>query len=187
VVGPVRLIHSPDDVASFKEGQILVARFTDPTWTPLFTRACGVITEVGGWLSHAAIVAREYDITAIVGAAGSAQQLKNGELVRLNADGTIDRVENRRRYERFATGSVVYLRNADTETEARLRDFSCSGLHVETSEPLEPGRTIGVRLAGVDGDVAATVVRQAGAQAYGVHFARPLDAAFSSRVLGSAA
>jgi hypothetical protein len=125
-------------------------------------------TWVGGWLSHAAIVAREYDITVIVGAAGSAQQLKNGELVRLNADGTIDRVENRRRYERFATGSVVYLRTADTETEAKLKDFSCSGLCVETSEPLEPGRTIGVRLGGADRDVAATVVRQAGVGAYAV-------------------
>ena len=186
VVGPVQLIHDPDDVDCFKEGQILVARFTDPTWTPLFTRACGVITEVGGWLSHAAIVAREYDITAIVGAAGSAQQLKNGELVRLNADGTIDRIENRRRCERFATGSVVFLRTADTETQATLQDFSSSGLCVETSEPLEPGRTIGVRLAGAEGDVPATVVRQAGVGTYGLHFARPLDAAHSLAV-GSAA
>jgi membrane protein insertase Oxa1/YidC/SpoIIIJ/rhodanese-related sulfurtransferase/phosphohistidine swiveling domain-containing protein len=186
VVGPVRLIHDPQDIDSFKEGQVLVARFTDPTWTPLFTRARGVITEVGGWLSHAAIVAREYDITAIVGAVGSAQQLKNGELVRLNADGTIDRIENRRRDERCASGSVVYLRNADTETEATIRDFSCSGLCVETREPLEPGRTIGIRLAGTDRDVAATVVRQAGAGAYGLHFARPLDAARSMPV-GSAA
>ena len=186
VLGPVRLVQNPQDLDTFEDGQVLVARFTDPTWTPLFTRACGVITEVGGWLSHAAIVAREYDITAIVGVAGAAQQLKSGELVRLNADGTIDRITNRRRYARFAGGSVVYLRHANTETTARLQDFSCSGLRVETGAPLEPGQMIRVRLPGSDHPLVATVVRQAGAGTFGLHFARPLDAV-RSRDLGSAA
>ena len=59
-----------------KRGEILVARMTDPTWYPLFAQAGGIITEVGGWLSHAAIVAREYDLPAIVGVNGVCQRLQ---------------------------------------------------------------------------------------------------------------
>ncbi len=96
VVGIVHVIHDPSDVKSFKKGEILVARLTDPTWFPLFPLTGGIVTEVGGWLSHAAIVARELGITAIVGVRGASDALHTGQLVRLNPDGTIEKLEDKR-------------------------------------------------------------------------------------------
>lgn len=96
VVGRVHVIKDPKDMDSFERGEILVARLTDPTWFPLFPLAGGIVTEVGGWLSHAAIVAREFDLTAIVGVRGASECLKTGQIVRLKADGTIEEIEDKR-------------------------------------------------------------------------------------------
>ncbi|MFK7856451.1 MAG: PEP/pyruvate-binding domain-containing protein [Granulosicoccus sp.] len=96
VIGRVRVITDIEQIDTFKEGEILVARMTDPTWYPLFSQARGIITEVGGWLSHAAIVAREYDLPAIVGVNGVCQRLKNGDVVRMSVAGTIELLEERR-------------------------------------------------------------------------------------------
>ncbi len=65
--GPVRVVRGVEDFGRVKPGDILVCRFTDPAWTPLFSLVAGVITEVGGRLSHAAIVAREHRIPAVLG------------------------------------------------------------------------------------------------------------------------
>jgi len=65
VEGEVVVIDDPGDFAHMKRGAILVTRATDPSWTPLFTLASGVIVEVGGVLSHASTVAREYGIPAL--------------------------------------------------------------------------------------------------------------------------
>jgi phosphohistidine swiveling domain-containing protein len=96
VTGRVRVITDINQIESFERGEILVARMTDPTWYPLFSQARGIITEVGGWLSHAAIVAREYDLPAIVGVSGICQSLQTGDVVTLKLDGAIELVENRR-------------------------------------------------------------------------------------------
>jgi len=96
VVGKVHVIHSAEEIAHFKKGDIVVARFTDPTWYPLFPIAGGIITEVGGWLSHAAIVAREQNLTAIVGVKAASTRLETGQLVRLCSDGTIEVLEEKR-------------------------------------------------------------------------------------------
>ncbi|MCP3870376.1 MAG: hypothetical protein GY703_20240 [Gammaproteobacteria bacterium] len=96
VVGKVHVIHTPEEIDSFTEGDIVVARFTDPTWYPLFPIAGGIITEVGGWLSHAAIVAREQNLTAIVGVKGASAALKTGQLVKLRIDGTVEILPDKR-------------------------------------------------------------------------------------------
>ncbi|NND92517.1 MAG: hypothetical protein HKN42_16780 [Granulosicoccus sp.] len=96
VMGTVRVITDIDQINTFKEGEILVARMTDPTWYPLFSQARGIITEVGGWLSHAAIVAREYDLPAIVGVNGVCQRLKTGDIVRMDLTGSVEVIEERR-------------------------------------------------------------------------------------------
>ena len=96
VSGTARVITDISDVDSFNEGEILIARMTDPTWYPLFSRARGIVTEVGGWLSHAAIVAREYDLPAIVGVNNVCNVIKTGDIVTLNMDGSIDMVAERR-------------------------------------------------------------------------------------------
>lgn len=90
VIGTVRVITDIDQIHTFKEGEILVARMTDPTWYPLFAQARGIITEVGGWLSHAAIVAREYDLPAIVGVPRVCQRLNNGDVVRMSLNGSVE-------------------------------------------------------------------------------------------------
>ncbi|MFC7622061.1 PEP-utilizing enzyme [Microlunatus sp. GCM10028923] len=86
VVGTVRVIGSLDDFHRFGAGEILVCRTTSPAWTPLLSRAAAVITEVGSRLAHAAIVARELRIPAVVGAGGAMTSLRDGQRVRV--DGT---------------------------------------------------------------------------------------------------
>jgi len=68
-------------------GEILVAPFTDPGWTPLFVNAAGVVVEVGGLLSHGSVVAREYGIPAVVGVTGATQQIESGQRIRVHGDG----------------------------------------------------------------------------------------------------
>jgi len=57
--GPVKVIHSPDDIASFPDGAVLVTEATDPDWVPIMKKAAGIVTDQGGTTSHAAIVSRE--------------------------------------------------------------------------------------------------------------------------------
>ena len=71
-------------------GQILVARFTDPGWTPIFPLAAAVVTEIGGVLSHGAIVAREFGIPAVVNVQKATQQIRSGD--RLRVDGSSGQV-----------------------------------------------------------------------------------------------
>jgi pyruvate,water dikinase len=81
VEGFVRIVHSPDESDQFKPGEILVASSTNVGWTPLFPRAAAVITDVGAPLSHAAIVARELGIPAVVGTGNATMRLKTGDKV----------------------------------------------------------------------------------------------------------
>jgi pyruvate,water dikinase len=85
VTGVTRLIQGPDDFYKLKKGEILVAPITNPVWTPLFAVASAVVTEVGGILSHGAIVAREYGIPAVMSVAGATRLLKDGQ--RITVDG----------------------------------------------------------------------------------------------------
>ena len=84
VEGPVYIITSPDQFASFPSGSVLVARTTNPAWTPLFYSASAVITESGGPLSHGAVTAREVGIPAVMSARGCMDDLSNGEMVRVD-------------------------------------------------------------------------------------------------------
>ncbi|BCJ77152.1 hypothetical protein CS0771_66960 [Catellatospora sp. IY07-71] len=79
--GPARLVRSVDEFSRVRPGDVLVCRTTDPAWTPLFRLAAAVVTETGGLLSHAAIVAREFRIPAVVGAAGALSRLIDGAYV----------------------------------------------------------------------------------------------------------
>jgi phosphoenolpyruvate synthase/pyruvate phosphate dikinase len=83
--GEVVVIRDPTEFARMKPGAILVAPATDPSWTPLFTLASGVIVEAGGMLSHAFTVAREYGLPALGNMKDATKLLKNGDQVRLDA------------------------------------------------------------------------------------------------------
>jgi pyruvate,water dikinase len=65
-------------------GEIMVCQGTDPAWTPLFLTAGGLIMEVGGMMTHGAIVAREYGIPAVVGVSQATEVLQNGQGIQLN-------------------------------------------------------------------------------------------------------
>ena len=84
--GIVRIIHDPEEFDTLQKGEVLVCRFTDPVWTPLFSVACAVVCDTGGPLSHAAIVAREYGLPAVLGAGAATNVLQNGDVV--TVDGT---------------------------------------------------------------------------------------------------
>jgi len=84
VEGVVRRIDSPDEGDQLQPGEILVARTTNVGWTPLFPRAAAVVTDIGGSLSHAAIVARELGIPAVVGCGNATMRLKTGDRVRVD-------------------------------------------------------------------------------------------------------
>ena len=83
--GIARVILRPED-AVLNEGEILVAPHTDPGWTPLFQSAIAIITEVGGLMTHGAVVAREYGIPAVVGVDDATTLIKDGQKIRV--DGT---------------------------------------------------------------------------------------------------
>jgi len=83
--GPVCVLSEPDP-AAMKEGDIMVTKYADPGWTPLFPRASGIVMEVGGLMCHAAIVARELGIPAVFGIPNATGILKNGQHVKV--DGT---------------------------------------------------------------------------------------------------
>jgi len=77
--------------AKMDKGDILVAPYTDPAWTPLFPLAAGLVTEVGGLMTHGAVVAREYGIPAVVGVDNATRKIQDGQKIRV--DGTQGFVE----------------------------------------------------------------------------------------------
>lgn len=89
VTGPVRVLRQPDDLAQLRAGEIAVVALADPVWLGGFDRAAGLVTEVGGWLAHLAILAREQDLPAVFGVAHSMQQLQTGDVVTLEVDGSV--------------------------------------------------------------------------------------------------
>jgi pyruvate,water dikinase len=89
VEGIVRVVFDPADT-HLQPGDILVCPGTDPAWTPLFLAAGGLITEVGGLMTHGSVVAREYGIPAVVGVHQATQRLQTGQRVRV--DGSSGRI-----------------------------------------------------------------------------------------------
>lgn len=86
ITGKCFVIHGPEDFPQFPPGCILVARTTNPAWTPLFYSASGLITESGGPLSHGAVTAREMRLPAVMSVRGVMQQLANGEIVTVDGN-----------------------------------------------------------------------------------------------------
>ena len=86
ISGPARVIRGPDQFGTLEKGEILVAPLTNPVWTPLFAIAGGIITEVGGILSHGAIVAREYGIPAVMSIPGATQAISDGQFITVDGN-----------------------------------------------------------------------------------------------------
>lgn len=77
--------------ADLEPGDILVTPHTDPSWSPLFVAIAGLVTEVGGLMTHGAVIAREYGIVAVVGVDHATQRIHDGQRIRV--DGTRGLVE----------------------------------------------------------------------------------------------
>jgi rifampicin phosphotransferase len=84
VEGVVRVLASPEGGDQLQAGEVLVTTTTNVGWTPLFPRAAAIVTDVGAPLSHAAIVARELGIPAVVGTGDATMRLKTGDWVRVD-------------------------------------------------------------------------------------------------------
>jgi phosphoenolpyruvate synthase/pyruvate phosphate dikinase len=83
IEGRARVILNMED-ADLEDGDILVTSFTDPSWTPLFVSIKGLVTEVGGLMTHGAVIAREYGLPAVVGVENATKLIKDGERIRVN-------------------------------------------------------------------------------------------------------
>jgi pyruvate,water dikinase len=84
--GPVRVIREPAQFGLMRSGEVLVCPYTNPAWTPLFSPAAAVVVDSGGVGSHAAIVAREYGIPAVMGTGTGTTVLNDGQLVTVDGD-----------------------------------------------------------------------------------------------------
>ncbi|MCZ0874515.1 phosphoenolpyruvate synthase [Peribacillus sp. AS_2] len=83
IEGRARVILNMEDV-DLEDGDILVTTFTDPSWTPLFVSIKGLVTEVGGLMTHGAVIAREYGLPAVVGVVNATKLIKDGQRIRVN-------------------------------------------------------------------------------------------------------
>ena len=84
--GTARIVSHPDDFARVRAGDVLIAATTTPAWTPLFPSLAALVTDTGGILSHAAVIAREYGIPAVVGAVSATAVIPDGSRVRVDGD-----------------------------------------------------------------------------------------------------
>ena len=83
IEGRARVILNMEE-ADLEDGDILVTSFTDPSWTPLFVSIKGLVTEVGGLMTHGAVIAREYGLPAVVGVENATKLIKDGQRIRVH-------------------------------------------------------------------------------------------------------
>jgi pyruvate,water dikinase len=102
VEGIAHVLKEPEESSQFQTGRILIAHTTNIGWTPLFPRAAAIVTDIGAPLSHAAIVARELGVPAVVGCGNATQRLRTGDRVRVDGGrGTVEiirRIGETKRY-----------------------------------------------------------------------------------------
>jgi phosphoenolpyruvate synthase/pyruvate phosphate dikinase len=117
VTAPASIIRSPKDFDKMTPDTILVCTTTTPAWTPLFSQAKGLVTDIGGALAHGSIVAREYGIPAVMGTGVATQRIENGQRIRVDGD----------------AGTVTLLDEGDTGED-----------WLEVTEPLETRPVFGL-------------------------------------------
>jgi pyruvate, water dikinase len=84
VEGPACVVKSVEEIARVRKGDILVCQITNPTWAPIFQKIAGAVSDIGGSMSHAAIVAREYGLPAVVGTGTATSRIKDGQRIRVD-------------------------------------------------------------------------------------------------------
>jgi pyruvate,water dikinase len=109
VTGPARVILRADEHEHVLPGEILIAPFTDPAWSPYFITAAGLVVEQGGVLSHGSIVAREYGLPAVTNVASATRVIRSGDLVQV--DGNRGRVSVLKRLAKNSTAEIPQTTN----------------------------------------------------------------------------
>jgi pyruvate,water dikinase len=89
VAGAACVIQGPEEFDRMRPGDILVAKITTPAWTPLFALASGIVTDVGGPLSHSSIVAREYGVPAVLGTGVATHRIRSGQHITVDGNGGV--------------------------------------------------------------------------------------------------
>ena len=90
VEGVARVVRSPDQIGDVRDGEILVCGSTSPAWAPIFSKIRATVTDVGGVMSHAAIVCREYGLPAVVGTGRATSEIRTGQTIRVDGtEGTV--------------------------------------------------------------------------------------------------
>ncbi len=84
VEGPARVVKSVEEISRIKKGDILVCQITNPTWAPLFQKISAAVSDIGGSMSHMAIVAREFGLPAVVGTGSATTRIKDGQRIRVD-------------------------------------------------------------------------------------------------------
>jgi pyruvate,water dikinase len=84
VEGTARVVKSVEEIGRLQQGDILVCQVTNPTWSPIFQKIVGAVSDIGGSMSHMAIVAREYDLPAVVGTGKATQRIRDGQRIRVD-------------------------------------------------------------------------------------------------------
>ncbi len=87
VEGPARVVRSVDQIAEVRDGEILVCSITSPAWAPIFSKISAAVTDIGGVMSHAAIVCREYGLPSVVGTGRATAQIRTGQTIRVDGSG----------------------------------------------------------------------------------------------------
>jgi pyruvate,water dikinase len=86
VEGIARVLRSINDFGEIRKGDILVCPITHPSWSPLFSKISAAVSDIGGTMSHMAIVAREYGMPAVVGTGQATRRIKSGQRLRVDGD-----------------------------------------------------------------------------------------------------
>ncbi|MGH3263719.1 MAG: PEP-utilizing enzyme, partial [Trebonia sp.] len=90
VEGPARVVLSTDQIDEVRDGEILVCTATAPAWAPVFGKVRATVSDVGGMMSHAAILCREYGIPAVLGTGAGTRRIQTGDQIRVDGDrGTV--------------------------------------------------------------------------------------------------
>lgn len=118
-VGPAKILESPREADKLKKGDILITETTSPDWDPLLKKVSGVVTDRGGRTSHAAIVARELGVPAVVGSGAATRNIKQGEMI------TVSCVEGQTGFVyqgelKFETQKIDFSKIEMPRTEAKL-------------------------------------------------------------------
>ncbi|MEM7066301.1 MAG: phosphoenolpyruvate synthase [Cyanobacteria bacterium P01_B01_bin.77] len=142
--GPARVIQSVQNMAEFQPGDVLITQRTDPDWEPIMKRASAIVTDQGGRTCHAAIIARELGIPAIVGCGNATQRLETGQLVTITcAAGEVGKVyggkipftiEETTIDELPRTRTQILMNVGNPEEAFRLAKIPCDGVGLARME-----------------------------------------------------